>query len=42
VTKDGQRFLINTRPPNAAAAATPLTVVVNWTSTLKSSAAPAR
>ena len=35
VTKDGQRFLINTRPPNAAAAATPLNVVVNWTSTLK-------
>ena len=34
VTKDGQRFLINTRP-NAAAVATPLSVVVNWTSTLK-------
>ena len=34
VTKDGQRFLINTRPANAAAAATPLNVVVNWTSTL--------
>ena len=35
VTKDGQRFLINTRPPNAAAGAAPLTVVVNWTSTLQ-------
>ena len=35
VTKDGQRFLINTRPTNAAAAAAPLNVVVNWTSTLK-------
>jgi eukaryotic-like serine/threonine-protein kinase len=35
VTRDGQRFLINTRPPNAAAPATPLNVVVNWTSTLK-------
>ena len=35
VTRDGQRFLVNTRPPNAAATATPLTVIVNWTSTLK-------
>ena len=35
VTKDGQRFLVNTRPPNAAATTTPLTVIVNWTSTLK-------
>ena len=35
VTRDGQRFLVNTRPPNSAAAATPLNVIVNWTSTLK-------
>ena len=34
VTKDGQRFLVNTRPQNAATA-TPLTVIVNWTSTLQ-------
>ncbi len=33
VTKDGQRFLVN-RPQNAATA-TPLTVIVNWTSTLQ-------
>ena len=33
VTKDGQRFLVN-RPQNAATAA-PLTVIVNWTSTLQ-------
>ena len=32
VTKDGQRFLVSTRPQNAAA--TPLTVILNWTSTL--------
>jgi hypothetical protein len=32
VTRDGQRFLVN-RPQNATA--TPLTVVVNWTSTLQ-------
>ena len=34
VTKDGQRFLVSARPQNAATA-TPLTVVVNWTSTLQ-------
>jgi serine/threonine protein kinase/Tol biopolymer transport system component len=33
VTKDGQRFLVN-KPQNAATA-TPLTVIVNWTSTLQ-------
>jgi Tol biopolymer transport system component len=33
VTRDGQRFLVNTRPQNATA--TPLTVIVNWASTLK-------
>jgi hypothetical protein len=33
VTRDGQRFLVN-RPPNGATA-TPLTVIVNWTSTLQ-------
>ena len=33
VTRDGQRFLVN-RPQNAATA-TPLTVIVNWTSTLQ-------
>jgi eukaryotic-like serine/threonine-protein kinase len=32
VTKDGQRFLVN-RPESAAA--TPLTVIVNWVSTLR-------
>ncbi len=32
VTKDGKRFLVSTRPQNAAA--TPLTVILNWTSTL--------
>jgi eukaryotic-like serine/threonine-protein kinase len=31
VTKDGQRFLVNRN----AASATPLTVIVNWTSTLR-------
>jgi serine/threonine protein kinase/Tol biopolymer transport system component len=35
VTKDGQRFLVNTRPRNVSTTATPLTVVVNWTSTLQ-------
>jgi len=34
VTRDGQRFLVNARPQNAATA-TPLTVIVNWTSTLQ-------
>ncbi len=33
VTRDGQRFLVN-RPQNAATA-TPLTVIVNWISTLQ-------
>ena len=33
VTRDGQRFLVN-RPQNTAIA-TPLTVIVNWTSTLQ-------
>jgi serine/threonine protein kinase/Tol biopolymer transport system component len=33
VTKDGQRFLVN-KPQNAGATA-PLTVIVNWTSTLQ-------
>ena len=35
VTKDGQRFLVNARPQNAALVTTPLTVIVNWTSTLE-------
>jgi Tol biopolymer transport system component len=35
VTRDGQRFLVNARPNNAAATATPLTVILNWTSTLQ-------
>jgi hypothetical protein len=34
VTKDGQRFLVNARSQSAATA-TPLTVIVNWTSTLQ-------
>jgi eukaryotic-like serine/threonine-protein kinase len=34
VTRDGQRFLINARPQSAITAA-PLTVIVNWTSTLQ-------
>jgi eukaryotic-like serine/threonine-protein kinase len=34
VTRDGQRFLVNARPQNAATA-TPLTVIVNGTSTLQ-------
>jgi hypothetical protein len=33
VTRDGQRFLVN-RPQNAATTA-PLTVIVNWISTLQ-------
>jgi Tol biopolymer transport system component len=33
VTRDGQRFLVNARPPNTASVS-PLTVIVNWTSTL--------
>jgi hypothetical protein len=33
VTRDGQRFLVN-RPQNAATAP-PLTVIVNWSSTLQ-------
>ena len=33
VTKDGQRFLVNR--PQSAATATPLTVIVNWISTLQ-------
>jgi len=33
VTKDGKRFLVSTRPQDAAA--TPLTVIVNWASTLQ-------
>ncbi len=33
VTKDGQRFLVNR--PQSVASATPLTVIVNWTSTLQ-------
>ena len=33
VTKDGQRFLVSTRPQDAAS--TPLTVIINWTSTLQ-------
>ena len=36
VTKDGQRFLVNARPAECRQAAiTPLTVIVNWTSTLQ-------
>jgi serine/threonine protein kinase len=34
VTKDGQRFLVNARPQNATTA-TPLTVIVDWASTLQ-------
>lgn len=34
VTKDGQRFLVNARPPNTASTS-PMTVVVNWPSTLQ-------
>jgi eukaryotic-like serine/threonine-protein kinase len=34
VTSDGQRFLVNARPPNTASVS-PLTVIVNWTSTLE-------
>ena len=33
VTADGQRFLINTAPEQAAS--TPITVVLNWTAGLK-------
>jgi Tol biopolymer transport system component len=33
VTKDGQRFLVSTRPQDAAS--TPLTVIVNWPLTLQ-------
>jgi len=33
-TRDGQRFLVNARPPNTASVS-PLTVIVNWTSTLE-------
>ena len=33
VTRDGQRFLVNARPPNTASVS-PLTVIINWTSTL--------
>jgi len=33
VTADGQRFLINTAPEQAASA--PIAVVVNWTAGLK-------
>jgi eukaryotic-like serine/threonine-protein kinase len=34
VTRDGQRFLVSVRPQNGATTA-PLTVIVNWASTLK-------
>jgi hypothetical protein len=34
VTKDGQRFLVNARPPNTTGGS-PMTVVVNWPSTLQ-------
>jgi Tol biopolymer transport system component len=34
VTKDGQRFLVSTRPQSTGTAP-PLTVIVNWTSTLQ-------
>ena len=33
VTKDGQRFLVNARPPASSVA--PLTVVVNWTTAIQ-------
>jgi eukaryotic-like serine/threonine-protein kinase len=33
VTRDGQRFLVNLRPQNAVTS-TPVTVIVNWASTL--------
>ena len=39
VTRDGQRFLVN--KPQTTVTATPLTVIVNWTSTLQK-APPAR
>jgi eukaryotic-like serine/threonine-protein kinase len=34
-TRDGQRFLINTEPESAQEMSTPITVVLNWASTLK-------
>ena len=34
VTRDGQRFLVNARPPNTARGS-PLTVIVNWMSMLE-------
>jgi hypothetical protein len=34
VTRDGQRFLVNARPQNAVTTV-PLTVIVNWASTLQ-------
>jgi hypothetical protein len=34
VTRDGQRFLVNARPLNTTGVS-PLTVIVNWTSTLE-------
>jgi Tol biopolymer transport system component/DNA-binding winged helix-turn-helix (wHTH) protein len=34
VTKDGQRFLVNATPPKSTGAA-PLTVVLNWTATIR-------
>jgi Tol biopolymer transport system component len=33
-TRDGKRFLINTEPESAQTASTPITVVLNWASTL--------
>ena len=34
VTRDGQRFLVNARPPGSGSAES-LTVVVNWPATLQ-------
>jgi serine/threonine protein kinase len=34
-TRDGKRFLINTEPESAQDRSTPITVVLNWASTLK-------
>jgi hypothetical protein len=34
-TRDGNRFLINSEPESAQTTSTPITVVLNWASTLK-------
>jgi hypothetical protein len=35
VTRDGQRFLINTEPESAPATSSAITVVLNWMATLE-------